>query len=408
MLNIAVINGGRGASSIIPDLIRQTDLHVTSIVNAYDDGKSTGEIRRFFHMLGPSDIRKVQELMLPQESTLYSEILKLFRYRFPLNCSNKEAVKKIQNFVCGFDNELIDLKLASERIRINIKVFLRCFLDFIKSIEDLNQIKFNFSDCSIMNCIYAGAYIYFKRDLEQATLFLGQLFGLRGHVLATSNENKNLVALRANGEMLYSESEIVELRSNVKIERIFLIDKTVNKSRFEKLSIDQKRYYLNSHHCNVPVSSSVIDAIKHSNIIIYAPGTQHSSLYPSYLSSGLAESIADNKNALKVFITNIGADYETPTYKASDYILGAYRYLSLSDNRKYQMDEFFDFNLINKSNLKNDETYVKFDEEVLNDLPVRLLLENFESTKFPGKHDGLKVISKILELYNQRALTICN
>ena len=34
--------------------------NIYSIVNAYDDGKSTGTIRNFFKILGPSDIRKVQ------------------------------------------------------------------------------------------------------------------------------------------------------------------------------------------------------------------------------------------------------------------------------------------------------------------------------------------------------------
>ena len=52
--------GGRGGTSIIPSLVSNPDIKLTSIVNAYDDGKSTGEIRDFFNMLGPSDIRKVQ------------------------------------------------------------------------------------------------------------------------------------------------------------------------------------------------------------------------------------------------------------------------------------------------------------------------------------------------------------
>ena len=43
MQKVVVLNGGRGAASIIPSLIDDTNLHVTSIVNAYDDGKSTGE-----------------------------------------------------------------------------------------------------------------------------------------------------------------------------------------------------------------------------------------------------------------------------------------------------------------------------------------------------------------------------
>ena len=61
MLNITVINGGRGASRLIPKLLDKPYINLTSIVNAYDDGKSTGEIRKFFGMLGPSDIRKVQQ-----------------------------------------------------------------------------------------------------------------------------------------------------------------------------------------------------------------------------------------------------------------------------------------------------------------------------------------------------------
>ena len=48
MLNVVVLNGGRGAATLIPALLDRQGLHVTSVVNAYDDGKSTGEIRSFF------------------------------------------------------------------------------------------------------------------------------------------------------------------------------------------------------------------------------------------------------------------------------------------------------------------------------------------------------------------------
>ena len=48
MLNVAVINGGRGASGLISAFLERPYINLTSIVNAYDDGKSTGEIRKFF------------------------------------------------------------------------------------------------------------------------------------------------------------------------------------------------------------------------------------------------------------------------------------------------------------------------------------------------------------------------
>ena len=37
MLNVVMFNGGRGAAYIIPELVREENLHLTSIVNAYDD-----------------------------------------------------------------------------------------------------------------------------------------------------------------------------------------------------------------------------------------------------------------------------------------------------------------------------------------------------------------------------------
>ena len=86
MLNVVILNGGRGAAAIIPTMLARQGLHVTSVVNAYDDGKSTGEIRRFFGMLGPSDIRKVQELMLPADDPDHQANLRVFQYRFPMDC----------------------------------------------------------------------------------------------------------------------------------------------------------------------------------------------------------------------------------------------------------------------------------------------------------------------------------
>ena len=62
-MKIVLINGGRGATSFINYLSKNKKYSISSIVNAYDDGKSTGTIRDFFNILGPSDIRKVQSLL---------------------------------------------------------------------------------------------------------------------------------------------------------------------------------------------------------------------------------------------------------------------------------------------------------------------------------------------------------
>lgn len=399
MLNVVILNGGRGAAAVIPTLLSRQGLHVTSVVNAYDDGKSTGEIRRFFGMLGPSDIRKVQELMLPEDDPDYKANLQVFCYRFPLDCVRDEVLVHLRAFADGSQPDLVGAHFTSVKVRTALRSFVQEFLAGLHGIEQVNGERFSFADCSLMNCIYAGAFLGFNRNIEQATLFIDKLFKLRGTVLPTSIEDKKLVALRENGQMLYSEADIVELRSNVRVERIYLLDKLLDKSRFEALSIDEKRYYLERHHCYVSVSSGVKLALQQADIIIYSAGTQHSSLYPTYMSAGLAQTIADNKSAYKVFVTNIGADYETPSYQASDYIVGAYRYLNLSDTRNYTMPELFDVVLINHSRLKADETYVDYEEAGFADVPVRRVVDAFESAAAPGKHDGVKVVQTILDLY---------
>ena len=108
MLNVVVLNGGRGAATLIPSLLARQGLHVTSVVNAYDDGKSTGEIRRFFGMLGPSDIRKVQELMLPQDDPDFAAHLQLFRHRYPLDAGHDETIAKLSAFARGESDELAE------------------------------------------------------------------------------------------------------------------------------------------------------------------------------------------------------------------------------------------------------------------------------------------------------------
>jgi 2-phospho-L-lactate transferase/gluconeogenesis factor (CofD/UPF0052 family) len=400
MLNIVIINGGRGAASIIPALLDKQGLYVTSVVNAYDDGKSTGEIRRFFGMLGPSDIRKVQELMLPHDDPDYQANLHLFQFRYPIDCDRTEVLAHLHRFANGIQTDLVGAEFTRVKVRASLQSFVSEFVAGLNAIEQVNGEVFNFADCSIMNCLYAGAFLAFNRNIEQATIFIDRLFKLRGSVLPTSIEDKRLVALRENGQMLYSEAEIVELRSNVRVERIYLLDKLLDINRFETLSTENKRYYLERHHCYVSVSPGVKLALQQADIIIYSAGTQHSSLYPTYLSSGLAQGIADNKSAFKVFVTNIGADYETPSYKASDYIRGAHRYLNLSDARSYTMNELFDVVLVNHSRIKADETYVDYDEAGFADVPVRRVLDAFECTASPGKHDGAKVVQTVLDLYD--------
>ena len=60
-MHIVIFSGGSGSKNLQTGLKKfSQDIHITNLINAYDDGKSTGIARRVMDVLGPSDIRKNQ------------------------------------------------------------------------------------------------------------------------------------------------------------------------------------------------------------------------------------------------------------------------------------------------------------------------------------------------------------
>lgn len=403
MLNVVLVNGGRGAGTLIPTLLSTSGVNLTSIVNAYDDGKSTGEIRQAIGMLGPSDIRKVQGLMLPNDIDERDAIIALFDYRFPLDSSHDQVVAVLKSYAEGKSANIAGIEILNKKIRDSIRMFLSRFVKGLDVSERTRGRQMNFGDCSLMNCIYAGAFLHFDRNLEEAALFIGKLFRLKGTVLPTSIEDKKLVAIRNNGDILYSEAEIVELRSNVRIKKIFLLDGYPKKEFFETMSPEERLDYLELNNSFVSIAERVERVLKDADIIIYAPGTQHSSLYPSFMSKGFARTVAENRRALKVFITNIGEDYETPSYTATDYVTGALRYLHLSNGGPLPAAELFSHVFVNSRFSGNLENYVKYDEKELNGIGSTIVIDEFEAVSNPGKHDGKKIIERVMALYDEHS-----
>jgi 2-phospho-L-lactate transferase/gluconeogenesis factor (CofD/UPF0052 family) len=402
MINIVSFNGGRGAKTLISGFLKKEGIYYTSIVNAYDDGKSTGNIRSFFRMLGPSDIRKVQEAMIPRDLEDYDGILQLFNFRYDEKADHEKILGGLGLFAERKTDELAGVILKDEIIRESLRVLVQYLLRGITLIEKAENKKINLDDCSIMNLLYAGAFLYCSGDFEDATIFFDKLFKLQGTVLPTNNEDKKLVALREDGTILYSEAEIVELRSNSRIKKIYLLDQYPDRELVSEMDIREAEAYFETMNRQVSITPRVERSISDADIIIYSAGTQHSSLYPSYMTHGITDAIAANKKALKVFITNIGEDYETPSYTASDFINGTVRYLKMGTQYNISVSDVISIALVNNSfSNKKMENYVQLDMPVLVKIGCRIIADTFEDIKNPGKHDGAVLADFIVNKYYQ-------
>src|SRR5580765_1253754 len=58
-VRVVLFSGGRGSGVLSKQLVKDPRIQLTLAINGYDDGASTGEVRRFLgDSLGPSDFRK--------------------------------------------------------------------------------------------------------------------------------------------------------------------------------------------------------------------------------------------------------------------------------------------------------------------------------------------------------------
>lgn len=406
MLQVVIFSGGRGSKTIVKELLKDESIELSLIVNAYDDGKSTGEIRRFFNMLGPSDIRKNQENLMSNNFETHKMWSAIFDFRFPQDVQYDHCISVFQDFADGKTNVIEEIQIDAPNLVQLLRRLIQQFLTSLKTYEKIVGRSFDFSDCALSNCLYAGAYELLDKSFNKTIALFNVLLHTRGDVIPTNLENKKLVAIRENGEICYSEDIIVELRSNDRIKDFFLLDKDLDPAIIEEkfTTLEEKSDYLHRIESYVQGTPESIKAIENADIIIYAPGTQHSSLYPSYTTIGIPEAIYSNKKALKAFVCNIGEDYETPGYEASEFITSAYKYLTKNTKFKIPITELIHVALVNtsRSKKKEDFRYVENDFQKLEELPIEILCGNFESDSDLGKHDAHKAIKTIEEAYYKK------
>src|SRR6476659_163735 len=92
-LSVVVFSGGRGSSVLSQELITHPGISLTLAINGYDDGMSTGEVRRFLgDALGPSDFRKNASHLAQALRTCSVETIEVFDRRLPSPCTREEAL----------------------------------------------------------------------------------------------------------------------------------------------------------------------------------------------------------------------------------------------------------------------------------------------------------------------------
>ena len=111
-LQVVLFSGGRGSSALTRQLIASPAVDLTLAINGYDDGASTGEVRRFLgDSLGPSDFRKNASTVAAALGTCPPALVDLLDLRFPVGYAAPDALAAMR-FVGGDPHSR-----PSERVR---------------------------------------------------------------------------------------------------------------------------------------------------------------------------------------------------------------------------------------------------------------------------------------------------
>ena len=325
-LRVVIFSGGRGSASIARAAARVADLDVTLLINGYDDGLSTGAIRDLMAgMLGPSDFRKSISNLCLDGSSNKRGLGTLLEHRL-----GEADLRQLSQ--AGSLRSLPDLSPIIDELSVRD---LRALDDAVESLladrSLYGSIERSGGGMAVGNLVLAGIYLGSDRDFNASVQRFNEEFLPEIEILnITDGANLHLSAVTASGEVLWREAEIVDTQSSESIVELGLTSEPLPAFVSPNENAPSREWLVEKSTTPAP-NPSAIDRILRADCIIYAPGTQHSSLFPSYLTEGVAEAVASSTAASKILVLNLEADNDIRCDSAVT-ILEKFRYFMTRRN----------------------------------------------------------------------------
>jgi len=409
-VKVILFSGGRGSRVLSKQLINHPQVELTLVINGYDDGASTGEVRRFLgDCLGPSDFRKNASRMAGELRTCRPELVQILDLRFPVSFITKEALNAFRiiderkGAVSEFEKGLLAMVSGIEVTAT--QALARKLGRFAQELEGGQT--FSFSDCAIGNLVFAGCFLDMQRDFNAAIADYCGLLNLPSGLIenVTDGENAHLVAVDSDHHVLATEADIVDANRRNHIQDIYLIGRPLTDEDLQQLAAAKPKDvigFLRQRSIALTPNPRVLIRIAEADLIIYSPGTQHSSLFPSYLTPDLGTAIAQNLTAIKLLITNLQEDADIADTSAVDIIEKAAYYLKERDTQPTPTPCLITHYLLNDHQRTTDEKpYVPLGRiESLED--PRLVRIGAYEEGGAGRHDAAKILTPFIESILQR------
>jgi len=400
MVRAIVFSGGRGSGALVRLLAANPAVELTVAINGYDDGKSTGEVRRYLgNCLGPSDFRKNASTIAATRKSCPEALVQLLDHRLPEPCTREDALAALRSIEAGAaaaGPAAPKVAALAEQLPSATRAALREALAAFEADLATGRDHFNFTDCAVGNLVFAGHFLLAGRDFNAAVDRYSALVGIPPGVImdVTDGANAVLVALDRSGALLASEADIVDAGRRNHIQEIFLVDAPLKEAERGEVEL---RAAIAAHEKPLRLNPALLPRIDAADLIVYAPGTQHSSLLPSYLTPGLGSRIARNLHAAKVLVTNLHEDAEIPDASAVEIVEKALWYLREKGANALPAPCLISHYLINDpEHVERETPYIPLGSLQRLEDPRLVRIANWEDAA-TGRHDAARVIVPFVE-----------
>lgn len=308
MKKIVIFGGGSGLSQILKGL-KLFPLDITAVVSVADNGASTGRLRKDFNIPAVGDISKVMLSM----ANVDDDLIKLLNYRFTKSKSlGNHSVKNL---------------------------LLSALLD----------IKGNFND---------------------SIPIMMSLLKIKGTILPLTEDNAELVGIKADGKQVVGEEQITESASKIK-----------------KVIYDKE----------ITINPKVIKAIKEADLIIFSTGSLLTSIAPHLINKDVVAAIKASSASIMYICNLFTQPGETDGFTVSNHIEILESYLGAgSIDVVIANDSLMDKNLIKIYQTKEQKDQVILDTEKLKAKNIQVIKDNLAKIEDGVyRHDSLKTAYQI-------------
>lgn len=412
-INVVLFSGGRGGASIARILNRHPQVELSVLLNAYDDGLSTGRLRKFVPgMLGPSDIRKNIWTLMPDKERNQRSLAHLLEFRLPIGTSC-EAGRANLRYLCGEDVQPVEKVIEENYRELTIKQtqiirkWAQSFLDY-ENIKIEAGEEFDYGDTSIGNLLFTGCFLLESHDFNKTILTFESFCELKSRVInITDGANLVLTALKEDGTYLSDECAIVSPQDDVPISEIFLLKHYLPHAEVRKLHelpVADRTAFLRTFEVIPEPNTEALEAIAAADLVIFGPGTQHSSLLPSYLTKGVFEALESNPNSEKVFVANITHDHDIPNRSVNHLLQSLCYCMGRKGASKVELQQVVSKLFVQspdptRLNFKNDTAYLPFDPTTVA-LPTNAVAA-IDWEEGAGFHSGGRIVDELIRIAQQ-------